>query len=123
MLASFISSSIGNKYVFLIVIVAAMFVIGMFIDGGPAVTILSPILLPSAVALGVNPVHFGIILICCLAIGLVTPPFGINLIVGAPLVEEKPMTIGRSAMPWIGVFMIALLIIVFVPGLSLWLAQ
>ncbi len=123
MLANFISASIGNRYVFLIAIVVAMFIIGMFIDGGPAVTILSPILLPAAVALGVDPVHFGIILICCLAIGLVTPPFGINLFVGAPLVEEKPMTVGKAAIPWIAVFMVALLIIVFVPGLSLWLSK
>lgn len=123
MLASFISSSIGNKYVFLIAIVVAMFIIGMFIDGGPAVTILSPILLPAALALGVDGVHFGIILICCLAIGLVTPPFGINLFVGAPLVDEQPMTVGKAAIPWIAVFMVALLIIVFVPQLSLMLAQ
>jgi len=122
-LASFISASISNRYVFLIAVVLAMLLIGMFIDGGPAIAILSPILLPSAVALGVHPVHFGIILICCLAVGLVTPPFGLNLFVGAPLVKEQPMTIGKAAIPFILSFLVALLLIVFVPQLSLLLAQ
>ena len=122
-LASFISASISNRYVFLIAVVLAMLLIGMFIDGGPAIAILSPILLPSAVALGVHPVHFGIILICCLAVGLVTPPFGLNLFVGAPLVKEQPMTIGKAAIPFILSFLVALVLIVFVPQLSLLLAQ
>ncbi len=123
LLANYISTSISSRYVFLVAVVTAMLIIGMFIDGGPAIAILSPILLPSAQALGVHPVHFGIILICCLAVGLVTPPFGLNLFVGAPLVEEQPMTIGKAAIPFILSFLLALLLIVFVPQLSLLLAR
>ncbi len=122
LLANFMSSTFGNKYIFLIVVVIILLILGMFVDGGPAVTILSPILLPSAVALGIDPIHFGIIMVCCLAIGLVTPPFGLNLFVGAPLVEEEPMRIGRAVMPLIGTFLIALVLIVFIPQLSLLLA-
>ena len=123
LLAAFIARSISNRYIFLVVVVVAMLIVGMFIDGGPAIAILSPILLPSAVALGISPVHFGIILICCLAVGLVTPPFGLNLFVGAPLVKEQPMTIGKASIPFILSFLVALLLIVFIPQLSLWLAQ
>ncbi|MCD8076983.1 MAG: TRAP transporter large permease [Lachnospiraceae bacterium] len=123
LLATFMSDTFGSKYAFLIVVVIAMLILGMFVDGGPAVTILSPILLPSATALGVDAVHFGIIMVCCLAVGLVTPPFGLNLFVGAPLVDEQPMKIGRAAIPFIGAFMIALLLIVFFPQLTLFLSR
>lgn len=119
LLAGFISANLSNRYAFLLVIIVAMFIIGMFVDSGPATTILSPILLPSAVALGIHPVHFGIVLVCCLGIGLVTPPFGLNLFVGAPIVNEEPLKIGKAVIPFIGFFLIALLFIAFVPALSL----
>lgn len=119
LLAKFIEANISNRYVFLIVIIICMFFIGMFMDSGPATQILSPILLPSAVAMGVSPAHFGIILVCCLGIGLVTPPFGLNLFVGAPIIKEEPLKVGKATIPFIAAFILALLFIAFIPQLSL----
>jgi C4-dicarboxylate transporter DctM subunit len=94
-------------------------ILGMVMDTGPAIIILAPILLPAMQQLGMDPVHFGVILVCCLAIGLATPPFGLNLFVVGNLASEKPMSIARRAVPFILSFLIALLIIVYVPAVSL----
>ena len=96
-----------------------LFLLGMVIDVGPANTILGPMLLTFTGNLGIDPVHLGIIMTCALAIGFVTPPFGMNLFVAAPMVKENPMTIGKEAMPLVGFYMIALLMITFIPQISL----
>ena len=119
LLAAFIDANFSNKYLFLTMVIVAMLIIGMFLDCGPAVTILSPILLPSAVSLGINGVHFGILLVCCLAVGLVSPPFGINLFVGAPLANQDPMRIGKACLGMIGLIVVCLFIIAFIPALCL----
>ena len=96
-----------------------MLIMGMFMDTGSAIAILGPILLVTAKSFGVHEVQFGIILVTNLAVGLVSPPVGINLFVGAPLVDESPTTIGKAALPAIGFFLIALLLITYIPALSL----
>ena len=96
-------------------------ILGMVMDTGPAIIILAPILLPAMEALGVDPVHFGVILVCCLAIGLATPPFGLNLFVVSNLSGEKPMDIAAKAVPFIISFLIALLLIVYIPWFSTFL--
>ena len=111
----------NGKISFLLVVIIAFFLIGMVMDTGPAIIILAPILCPIAESFGINPVHLGVIMICNLAIGLVTPPFGLNLFVTSPLSSTPPMSIGKAALPYIAVFMIALLIVAFVPQLSLFL--
>lgn len=73
----------GNQYVFLIIINILLFFVGMFFDGGPAMIILAPILAPVAVSLGIDPIHFGIIMVCNSALGQITPPFGVNLFVAS----------------------------------------
>lgn len=118
-LAAFLQSTINNKYVFLIVLIFILFFLGMVIDVGPANTILAPMLLPFALSLGINQVHLGIILTTVLAIGMVTPPFGVNLFVAAPMIEENAMTVGRKAFPLIGFYFIAILMIAFIPQISL----
>jgi len=76
-------------------------------------------LLPVAVALGVNPIHLGIIMTCNLAIGMVTPPFGVDLFVAAPLIKEDVMKVGIKAIPFIISFIVALLMITYIPQISL----
>jgi len=90
----------------------------MVMDTGPAIIILAPVLLPSVQKLGVDPVHFGVVLVCCLSIGLATPPFGLDLFVAGSLADEKPMSIARKAVPFITAFLAALVLIVFVEQLS-----
>lgn len=109
----------GNKLVFLLVLNIIFFILGMFMDVGPVIAILAPMLLPVAVALGVNPIHLGIIMTCNLAIGMVTPPFGVDLFVAAPLIKEDVMKVGIKAIPFIISFIVALLIITYIPQISL----
>lgn len=109
----------GNKIVFLLVLNIMFFILGMFMDVGPAIAILAPMLLPVAVALGVNPIHLGIIMTCNLAIGMVTPPFGVDLFVAAPLIKEDVMKIGIKSIPFIISFLVALLMITYIPQISL----
>jgi C4-dicarboxylate transporter DctM subunit len=81
--------------------------------------ILTPILLPAAEAFGVDPVQFGIIMVVNLAIGFVTPPIGVNLFVASSLSEVPVMEISRKAIPMIILFFVALLLVTFVPAISL----
>ena len=88
-------------------------------DTTPAILILTPILLPIAVSYGVNPIHFGVILVVNLAIGFVTPPLGINLFVASSLTGVKVERIVKKATPFIVAFLIALMLITFIPQISL----
>ena len=88
-------------------------------DTTPAILILTPILLPIVENSGVNPVHFGIIMVVNLAVGFVTPPIGVNLFVASSLSDVPVMKIAKQAMPMIGYFLAALLLITFIPAISL----
>lgn len=116
-----ISSVITNKYTFLIVVNIILFVAGMFLEGGAAILIFVPLLFGTAMNLGVDPVHFGIIMVCNLAVGLITPPVGIDLFVVSQLTNLSIVRIAKAVVPLVFVFMFAVLIITFVPALSTWL--
>ncbi len=118
-ISEFLAATVGSKVLFLLILNLILFIMGMVIDVGPAIMILGPMLLPFAVSLGIDPVHLGIVLTCNLAVGFVTPPFGMNLFVAAPLVQEDAMIIGKKALPLIGTYCIALLMITFIPALSM----
>ncbi len=120
-LAAFLQSAISNKFVFLLVLNLILFLLGMVLDVGPAIMILSPMLLPFAISLGIDPVHLGIIMTCNLAVGMVTPPFGMNLFVAAPMIKENPMTIGKAALPFIGFYVVALMLITYIPQITMFL--
>ena len=121
MIGDFLTGTFSTSIALLLAINVVFFILGMFLDVGPAIVILAPILLPAVVAVGVDPVHFGIIMTANLAIGMVTPPFGVNLFVASPLVDTPVMELGKKAIPFIISFAIALLIITFVPAVSLML--
>ncbi|MEG0470185.1 MAG: TRAP transporter large permease [Longicatena sp.] len=115
----FILHTFSGKVSVLIVINILLLIVGMVMDTSPAILILTPILLPITNALGIDPVHFGIIMVVNLAIGFVTPPIGINLFVASSLTEVPVMQIARKAAPLIAIFLLALLVITFVPAISL----
>lgn len=117
--ANFILNTIHGKVAVLIVINILLLIVGMVMDTSPAILILTPILLPIAQSVGVDSVHFGIIMVVNLAIGFVTPPIGINLFVASSLVDIPVMNIAKKALPLIGFFFIALLLITFIPQISL----
>lgn len=108
----------GNMWAAVTFCTVLFLILGMVMDTGPAIIILAPILLPAMESMGMDPVHFGVILVCCLAIGLATPPFGLNLFVVANLTNEKPMDIAMRAIPFILSFLVALVLIVYIPWFS-----
>ncbi|MBR5291877.1 MAG: TRAP transporter large permease [Clostridia bacterium] len=100
-------------------LVLIFLLLGMVMDTGPAIVILAPVLLPAVAQLGVHEVHFGVILVCCLSIGLATPPFGLDLFVAGNLSNEQPMAVAKKALPFIAAFLIALVLITYIPWFSL----
>lgn len=98
-----------------------LLVLGMLMDMGVLILLLTPILLPIAVSVGVDPIHFGVILILNLGIGLCTPPVGVSLIVGAGIARTPLGPIVRAMLPFYAAMIAVLLLVTFVPALSLWL--
>ena len=119
LVSAFILDNFTNKVILLLIINAFLLVVGMVMDTTPAILILSPILLPIVTAVGMNPVHFGVVMVVNLAIGFVTPPIGVNLFVASSLTEVPVMEIAKKAMPMIIMFLIALLLITYIPAISL----
>ena len=111
----------SNEIILLVVINIFLLIVGMVMDTTPAILILSPILMPIVQSIGMDPVHFGVIIIVNLAIGFITPPIGVNLFVASSLTDVPVMHIAKKAMPMIGYFIIALLLITFIPAISLFL--
>lgn len=119
MVSNFILGNFSSANTVLLIIVVVFLLMGMVMDTGPAIVILAPILLPIVQQLGVNPVHFGVIMVCCLSIGLATPPFGLDLFVAGSLSDTPPMVVAKQATPFIIAFAIVLIFITYVPWLSL----
>lgn len=115
---AFILDNFASRFGVLSVLVLLFLLLGMVMDTGPAIIILAPVLLPAVEELGVDPVHFGAVLVCCLSIGLATPPFGLDLFVAGNLAEEQPMAVAKSALPFMLAFLAALILITYIPWLS-----
>jgi TRAP-type C4-dicarboxylate transport system permease large subunit len=107
--------------VILLTINFLLLAVGTFMDMTPAVLIFTPILLPVAQSLGMHPVHFGIVMIANLCIGLCTPPVGTCLFIGCGVGRTTIARVTRSMLPFIAAMIAALLFITFLPSLSLWL--
>lgn len=104
---------------FLLGVNAALFVIGMFIETSAAIIVLAPILVPVAAHFGIDPVHFGIIMVVNLAMGMITPPFGVNLFAACTVARISLDQIIRHLLPFVLVILGCLMIITYVPGISL----
>lgn len=120
---NFILNNFHSSVAVLSVLVVIFLILGMVMDTGPAIIILAPVLLPAVEKLGVDPVHFGVILVCCLSIGLATPPFGLDLFVSGNLAEEAPMAVARKAVPFVIAFLISLALITYIPWFSTYLVD
>ena len=110
-----------NKYVILFIINLLLLFVGIFMDITPAVLIFTPIFLPVVTNLGMDPTHFGIIMVLNLCIGLCTPPVGSVLFVGVGVAETSIRKVVRPLLPLFIAMILALLIVTYVPALSLWL--
>ena len=123
MVASFFLELGGNKYTFLIIVNILLFFVGMFFDGGPAMIILAPILAPVAVSLGIDPIHFGMIMVCNSALGQITPPFGVNLFVVSQVANIKMEYMIRNLIPYILIIIFDVLLVSYIPNISLGLPK
>jgi tripartite ATP-independent transporter DctM subunit len=113
----------GNKYELLMMINILLILLGTFMDMAPMILICTPIMLPVVKALGVDPVHFGMIMLLNLGIGLITPPVGPTLFVGCAIGKVTMEEVSRELWPFYGAMCVALLIITYVPAISLWLPR
>jgi TRAP-type C4-dicarboxylate transport system permease large subunit len=121
--SNFIFALTDNKWVFLILVNILMLVVGCFLDTIAAITILVPILLPVASRYGVDPVHFGLIMTLNLMIGLLHPPLGMVLFVLSRVAKLSVERTTMAILPWLVPLVLALLLITFVPAITLWLPQ
>ncbi|WNX84531.1 TRAP transporter large permease [Agathobaculum sp. NTUH-O15-33] len=120
--AQAILSISSSKIVFLLLVNILLLIVGCFLEATAAILIIAPILYPAVMAFGISPVHFGIIMVLNLCVGLITPPLGVNLYVAAGLKNEKIETvINRHLIILIFICIINLLLITYFPQISLWL--
>jgi tripartite ATP-independent transporter DctM subunit len=113
----------GNPVIILLLINMLLLLVGMFLEGAAIVLLMAPILQPLAIAVGVNPVHFGIIMCVNICIGMITPPVGVNLFVAAPIAEVSMTRISRAVIPFLIALFIGQMCITFIPEITLWLPR
>lgn len=119
LISTFLTTISSNPFVVLFFINLILLFIGLFLDTVPAIIVMAPMLLPTVKALGINPVHFGVVMAVNLAIGLCTPPYGCNLFVGAAVAKIKLDSMFKLIIPFFLAAIFALTIITYVPWLSL----
>ncbi|HKK95446.1 MAG TPA: TRAP transporter large permease [Anaerovoracaceae bacterium] len=119
MITEFLTSVSDNPYVVLMFVNIILLIVGCFLDTVPAIIVMAPMLMPTVEALGINPIHFGVIMAVNLALGLCSPPYGCNLFVGAAVAKIKMESMFKYIMPLFLVGLIALAMVTFIPWLSL----
>ncbi|WP_078394054.1 TRAP transporter large permease [Shouchella patagoniensis] len=121
MIAGFFESTFSSIGLFLLAVILLFLFVGMFLDAIPAMILFVPIVLPASQALGVDPVHFGIVIVMCLAVGMITPPYGLCMLLASSIAN---LTVSRSIvalLPYVAVIIVTIIIVAFVPSLALWL--
>ena len=125
-LPALLSNMIGgldSSLVILLIINLLLLVVGCIMETSAAIMILAPILLPLVAKFGVNPIHFGLIMVLNLAIGMITPPVGCNLFVAAGLAKTEFMRIVRAVLPLLFVMLIGLILVTYAPPITLTLPK
>jgi C4-dicarboxylate transporter DctM subunit len=114
--------SVGfNWWTFLIAVNLILLLGGQFMEPSGLLLIVAPVVFPIAIKLGVDPIHLGIIMVVNMEIGMITPPIGLNLFVTSGVTGMNLVQVTRAALPWVGVLMMFLILVTYVPGLSTWL--
>ena len=111
----------NSSIIILLIINVLLLLVGTFMDMTPACLIFTPIFLPVCVSLGVDPIHFGIFMILNLCIGTITPPVGTTLFVGVKVGQVKIETVFRWLLPYFASIIVVLMLVTYIPQLSLWL--
>ena len=121
MVANGLMAISSNKIIILLLINLLLLIVGCFMDTTPAILILAPILMPVAASLGVDPIHFGLIMVTNLAIGFITPPLGINLFVASRIADSPMEVILKGIVPFILVMLFCLALITYIPDIVMFL--
>lgn len=114
------TSVVDNKIMLLLIINIFLLIIGCFLETASAITIVVPLIMPLLKTFNINLIHFGVIMVLNLMIGLLTPPFGLVLFVVSKIGNVSIGKFSRALMPWLAALLIALLLITFIPEISLW---
>ena len=118
---SVITSIHSEKWVVLLTINVFLLFVGCFLDPASALIMLTPLLAPVAASLGIDPIHFGVIVVMNLTIGTFHPPFGLNIFVCQALFKTPSKTLYLGLMPFVGLAVLALMLVTYIPGISLWI--
>ena len=121
MISTFLTTVSDNPVVILLLINLILLVIGLFLDTVPAIIVMAPLLLPTVQVLGIDPIHFGVIMAVNLAVGLCSPPYGCNLFVGAAVAKIKMESMFKWIVPYFIMSVVLILMITFIEPLSLFL--
>ena len=121
--ATFITTLSSNRIVIILLLNLILLVLGMIMDMAPIILIATPILLPVAMSVGLHPVQFGIMMVLNCGIGLLTPPVGAVLFIGSAVAKRPMEKVVKATMPFYLCMIVALLLISFVPDISLWLPK
>lgn len=113
----------SDVFIIWALIIAFLIFVGMFMETLATIMILTPVLLPVMMELGVDPIHFGIVLVCCCEIGFATPPLGENMFISSGIANTTLEDVSVKAIPFAAVSIAAVFLIAFVPGISLWLPR
>lgn len=118
-MVGFMTSISDNPYILLVLIIILLLVVGTFMDALANILILTPLLLPVVREVGIDPIHFGIVMIVSIAIGFLTPPVGVNLFVGCSIGKITIEQLSVAVLPFLAAMILALLVLAFVPQISL----
>lgn len=121
LISNWIIMNMSTKAMFLLLIMGLFFVAGCFMELVALMIILGPILAPTLTAFNIDPVHFGIICIMAAQVSYITPPFGLNLFVSMNITKKGLFEIGRASLPYLLILIVVMLVVAFVPQISLWL--
>lgn len=117
-LVNFLTGITDNRFILMLLMNIILLLIGCVLDSVPANTIMAPILLPVAISIGLTPIQFGVIMVVNLAIGLITPPYGANLFIGACVADVKVESMLKSTIPMVISLLVVLMIVTYIPGIS-----
>ncbi|MDD7567474.1 MAG: TRAP transporter large permease subunit [Helicobacter sp.] len=121
MIADYVVAQNMSWWMFLIIVNIVLFIMGQFMEPSSVIMIMTPLLLPIALALGIDPIHFGIIMVVNMELGMITPPVGLNLFVASSITGMSLKDVTKACLPWLMVLVIGLGIVTYIPAVSLWL--
>jgi tripartite ATP-independent transporter DctM subunit len=121
--ASFFAAHVGNPRMFLLIVIAFFLFVGTFMDAIPAMILFVPVILPTAVRMGITPVHLGVVVVMTLAVGLVTPPYGLCLLIAGSIADLSIERALKGVLPYISALMVILILVAMFPDAAFFIPK